>query len=114
MLEYCGCGFPYPLGLEIEGRVDDYILTSKGTKVGRLARIFTHVHGCGEAQLVQTGVKNFVLKVGRGGVVDEPEFRRDLESMLAEEVEFAVVHQDQFVRTKVEKVKSVVREIQFR
>lgn len=110
-VEYCGCGFPYPLGLEIEGRVDDYILTSKGAKVGRLARIFTHVQGCGEAQLVQTGVKNFVLKLGRGGVVDESEFRRDLESMLAEEVEFAVVHQDQFVRTKGGKVKSVVREI---
>lgn len=110
-VDNCGCGFPYPIGLEIEGRVDDYVLNSKGTRVGRLARIFTHVRNCGEAQLVQIGLKRFVLNLGRGGVVDKTEFQRDLQNMLGEEVELTVVHQDEFVRTKGGKVKSVVREI---
>lgn len=109
LVDRCSCGFPYPVARVLEGRIDDYVLRRDDTRVGRLARLFTLVSGCDEAQLIQTGYGRFELRIGASGIVDRVAFQEALEGMLNESVELTVRVTGEFERTSGGKVKTVVR-----
>lgn len=48
---------------QIEGRIDDYILTPDGRKIGRIDHIFKGLKGIREAQVVQEDIYNCTVKV---------------------------------------------------
>lgn len=48
---------------QIEGRIDDYILTPDGRKIGRIDHIFKGLHGIREAQVVQEDLYNCTVRV---------------------------------------------------
>ena len=109
-LDQCSCGYPYAVAKEIEGRIDDYVLAQDGRRVGRLARLFTLVSGCSDAQLAQKSIGSFELRLGAGGIVDAAEFQGRLEGMLGEQISFEILRGAEIRRTKSGKVRSVVRE----
>lgn len=109
-LDQCSCGHPYVLAREIEGRIDDYVVGQDGRKVGRLARLFTLVSGCSDAQLAQRSIGSFELRLGAGGAVDAAEFKSRLEEMLREEISLEILRGAEIRRTRSGKVRSVVRE----
>jgi phenylacetate-CoA ligase len=61
----CECGRPFPLVEEIEGRVEDYVVTPEGYLVGRLDHLFKGVVGVREAQIVQRERNALILRIVR-------------------------------------------------
>lgn len=109
---FCPCGRQNPLGDELDGRTDDYVLTRDGRKVGRLARFFSLIHGVSCAQLVQTGVGVFELRVLRGETVRTyGDLEVELAHILDEEASVIVVEVDALERTQSGKARAVLRRI---
>ena len=69
--DLCGCGWDTPYLTNIVGRIDDYVLTPDGRKIGRLSHIIKDAKGVLESQLVQTDVKNLLIKIVPGDDFDE-------------------------------------------
>jgi phenylacetate-CoA ligase len=59
----CPCGRMYPMVKSVLGRSDDYIVTSRGTLVGRLDHIFKGAKNIVEAQIVQESLDTFEMKI---------------------------------------------------
>lgn len=51
--EHCPCGNPAPILEKLEGRVDDYLLTADGRKIGRLSTAMKRSPTIHSAQIVQ-------------------------------------------------------------
>jgi phenylacetate-CoA ligase len=49
----CVCGSPYPIITQLEGRVDDYLLTADGRRIGRLSTAVKRSPTIHSAQIVQ-------------------------------------------------------------
>lgn len=62
----CGCGWDTQYITEIVGRIDDYVLTKDGRKIGRLSHIIKDGKGVIESQLIQTDRDNLLIKVVAG------------------------------------------------
>jgi phenylacetate-CoA ligase len=65
----CPCGRPGDVFLEIDGRIEDYVMTRDGRLVGRLDHVFKQVYEIEEAQIVQQ--EDGSLEIA---VVPTPEF----------------------------------------
>lgn len=88
----CDCGRPFALVRAIEGRMEDYVVTPGGARVGRLDHLFKGAAGVVEAQIVQDSPGALRLRVVRGeGYGDESErtIRREALSRLGPEVAVA-------------------------
>lgn len=89
----CTCGRPGEVFLDIDGRIEDYVVTPSGRMVGRLDHVFKGRFDIAEAQIVQD--ENGVLRVG---VVPAPEFNdqsirlltRSLRDRLGEDMDVQV------------------------
>lgn len=62
----CPCGNPSPVIRNLEGRVDDYLETSDGRRIGRLSTAFKRSPSIHSAQLLQDRVGHAVLLVRPG------------------------------------------------
>ena len=61
----CECRRPFPLVEEIEGRVEDYVVTPEGYLVGRLDHLFKGIAGVREAQIVQRDRSALIVRFVR-------------------------------------------------
>jgi phenylacetate-CoA ligase len=61
----CDCGCEFPLIERIEGRIEDYIRTPDGRRIGRLDHIFKGCRHVREAQLVQRDPSELCLRIVR-------------------------------------------------
>lgn len=77
----CQCGRAFPIIGEVQGRVDDELVTPDGRPLGRMDPIFKGFKGIQETQIVQTAKNILVFKM----VVDE-QFTRDVEQQLLKEI----------------------------
>lgn len=59
----CGCGRSLPPAPQIEGRLDDAVVTASGRRVGRLDKIITPDLPVREAQIVQESLEHFVIRI---------------------------------------------------
>lgn len=59
----CVCGRKGTLVEKVEGRVDDFIVTSDGKKIGRLDHIFKEAINIQDAQIIQTDERTLVLRI---------------------------------------------------
>lgn len=88
----CPCGRPGDVFLDIDGRIEDYVVTPSGNLVGRLDHVFKGQYDVAEAQIVQKDparldvnivpapgygehsaeqiVKSFQTRLGRGMAVE--------------------------------------------
>jgi len=61
--ESCGCGRTLPLLLEIEGRLDDVVVTPDGRRIGRLDTVFKEDLPIRRAQIVQESIGRLTVRV---------------------------------------------------
>jgi phenylacetate-CoA ligase len=67
----CACGRPGDVFLDIDGRIEDYILTPEGRMVGRMDHVFKGRFDIAEAQIIQDEKDSLKVLVIPGGDFDE-------------------------------------------
>ena len=106
----CPCGNRQPIITNLEGRVDDYLITSSGRKIGRLAgfRRCPNIHS---AQLVQDNFSHAFLLVRPGrnySYKDALSVREDILSRVGD-LEIDIIEVTDIPKTPQGKAVSVVR-----
>ena len=64
--ERCGCGRARPILEKIDGRIEDYVVTPDGRRVGRLDHVFKDAHEVREAQIVQPDPSTLTVRIVPG------------------------------------------------
>lgn len=77
----CECGLPFPVLKNIQGRVDDVVITPSGRRIGRLDPIFKGNDSIKKAQIRQVDAANLCVRLAVN-----PSFAPDVERMLDEEL----------------------------
>jgi phenylacetate-CoA ligase len=106
----CRCGNPQPILKDIEGRVDDYLLTATGRKIGRLAG-FRGSPAIHSAQLVQDRPSHGFLLVRPGANYNRSDAERVRGDILARagDLEVDIAEVDEIPKTPQGKTILVVR-----
>ena len=110
----CPCGRPGDVFLEVDGRIEDYVMTPDGRLVGRLDHIFKEQLDVAEAQVVQETRDGLEVWIVRRETYDESSeqgLEREFRSRLGEEIEIAFRYVDAIAREpngKFRAVKSAV------
>jgi phenylacetate-CoA ligase len=76
----CDCGLQSPVVDSIDGRIESYVITPSGRRVGRLMTVFKKMGTIKEAQIIQEQIDSIVVRV-----VKRPEYVDRDEDMLLEE-----------------------------
>jgi phenylacetate-CoA ligase len=98
----CPCGRPGDVFLDIDGRIEDYVVTPDGRMVGRLDHIFKEQYQIEEAQIVQDDPESIdILIVARGGLDERG--RRSLEREVHSRL-------GPRIRTNIRLVETIMRE----
>lgn len=116
--ESCACGRHFPVILSIDGRMDDYIVTPEGHRVGRLDPIFKGMSSAiKETQIVQRADGNLTINVVKG-TADHQAVEADLRAMLAElrkrvgeTLQIRIDYMDSIPRERNGKFRAVVSEL---
>lgn len=111
--ESCDCGRPGRVVAAIDGRREDYIVTARGARIGRLDHIFKDMIHVREAQLVQQAPGQMTIRIVKG-----PQFAPEDERQLVAEirkrirdVEFQIEYVPTLPRTSRGKLRFVVSTI---
>lgn len=95
----------------VDGRLEDYLFMSDGTRVGRLDQVFKSLDCIRMAQILQTnpGFAEFRIVRGSGyGKSDEAKLRREIENHIGGKCRFEIVYVDDLPRTARGKLRAVV------
>jgi phenylacetate-CoA ligase len=106
----CPCGRPGEVFLEIDGRIEDYVMTPDGRLVGRLDHIFKEQLDVAEAQVLQERKNALeVLIVPRDSYDDRSErgLLREFRSRLGDEIEISIRHVTEIPRESNGKFRAV-------
>lgn len=107
----CRCGRPFPTIKEIIGRKDDMIQTPDGRQVGRLDPVFKGLENIKETQIIQTDMKNILVKLVPGILFSDTDKKRLIESLKArigDEMDIEIEQVEVIPREKNGKFRSVV------
>lgn len=107
----CDCGRPGRIVDAIDGRQEDYIVTDKGARIGRLDHVFKDMVHVREAQLVQDEPGRMTVRIVKGpGYTDDDErrLRAEMRARVGEDVSFDVAYVDAISRTSRGKLRFVV------
>jgi len=110
----CPCGRPGRLVSQIDGRVEDFIITRRGTMLGRLCHIFFDLINVREAQLRQDRPGEMTVLVVRGDrytEADERQLYAEIFLRVGNDVTFDVQYVNSIPRTKSGKLRFVVSSI---
>lgn len=111
----CPCGREMPVVKRITGRMDDYVITSDGRRVGRLDHIFKGVRFIAEAQIVQRevgAIEIVVVAAGSEDMAAEVEkIRRNALERLGESARIRIDLVSRIPRTANGKLQLVVSEL---
>ena len=109
--ERCGCGRNRPILEKIDGRIEDYIVTPDGRRVGRLDHVFKDTHEVHEAQIVQPdyGILNVRIVPGSSyGPEAQARIDREFRSRLGDEIEINYELHDALPREPNGKFRAVL------
>jgi len=107
----CACGRNFPILNRICGRMDDYIKTPSGRKVGRLDPIFKCVTSTRLAQIVQTDLSHITINIVPGGTYVDDDGRiivNELRKRVGDDVCIDLRIVEEIKTNKNGKFKSVV------
>jgi phenylacetate-CoA ligase len=107
----CACGRPGRVVERLDGRLEDYVITRSGAKLGRLDHIFKDMVNVREAQIRQARAGAITIAVVRGAgwtERDEAELRRAVLQRIGDELEFEIDYVEAVERTGAEKLRLVV------
>lgn len=106
----CDCGRPGRVVDAIDGRCEDYVIGSAGTRFGRLDHIFKDAANVREAQIRQTSAGRMTLAVVRApgyDAGDERRLRQAARARVGDEVAVEVSYVDALPRTAAGKLRFV-------
>ncbi len=106
----CPCGRPGDVFLDIDGRIEDYIVTPDGRLVGRMDHVFKGRFDIAEAQLVQDRVEALKVLLVPGQDWNDSgrqSLERELKSRLGAKMEIEIELTDQIMREPNGKLRAV-------
>jgi phenylacetate-CoA ligase len=109
----CPCGRHGRIVRAIDGRLEDYVVLSSGAKVGRMDHVFKDMVNVREAQIVQCGDGQIVVRLARGthyAASDETMLLDELTKRLGHDSRISIQYVDSIPRTKSGKFRLVVKE----
>jgi len=109
--EVCPCGNPGRVVESIDGRIEDYVLTAQGVRVGRLDHIVKDMVNVRECQIVQEEKGAIQFRVVRGNSYskrDEEKLRAESAKRLGDDMRIDIVYVDALERTDRGKLRFVV------
>lgn len=98
----------------VDGRQEDYLVMSDGTRIGRLDQIFKSLEHVRMAQIRQASAGRAEFRIVRGsgyGGADETQLRREIENHIGGKCRFEIVYVDDLPRTARGKLRAVINEI---
>ncbi|MEE2665158.1 MAG: hypothetical protein VX681_13655 [Myxococcota bacterium] len=110
----CPCGRPGDSFFEVDGRIEDYVLTPDGRLVGRMDHVFKEQFEVAEAQIVQRDPSEIeVLIVPRDGYDDSTERSviREIRSRLGREIEIRLRLVNEIAREANGKFRAVKSDV---
>lgn len=110
----CDCGRAGRLIQSIDGRQDDYIVLSNGTRLGRLGYIFRNATRIREAQIHQRRIGQITIRIVRGEgytEADEQALLRSSRQWLGDREQITCEYVDALPRTRSGKLRLVVSEL---
>ncbi len=110
----CPCGRQSPIARYIDGRMESYILTPDGRKIGRLARVFGDLPRVKESQIVQRTKSELLVRVVQKNgysATDESAYRNKLTEIVGKDFQIEFEYLDLIPRNKSGKFSAVVSEI---
>ena len=110
----CECGRKSTIIKQIEGRVEDYVITPENRKISRFDYIFKDTPGIKEAQIVQKERGSIIIRI-----LPRDDFSPDTESIIKEEIRkrisstlaVAFVYVDSIPREPSGKFRAVISEL---
>jgi phenylacetate-CoA ligase len=108
-------GIP-PVINQIVGRIDDYLITKDGTKIGRMDLVFKGIHNIKFAQIIQNDPSYFkvnIVKTRQYTKLDEDAIRKNIIDRIGIETlfEFNYIGEHDLIKTKRGKFKLVINNI---
>ena len=79
--ETCTCGRESPIIEKIDGRMDSYILTPDGKRLGRLGFLFYHCKNIKEAQIVQNELSTVIFRIVKNHNYNEQDEKQLIETI---------------------------------
>lgn len=110
----CDCGRPGRVVASIDGRQEDYIVTSAGTRIGRLDHVFKDMTNIREAQLFQQAAGTMTVRIVKGPCyreADERQLREEIIKRVGRDVTFDISYVEAIERTSRGKLRFVVSAI---
>lgn len=98
----CPCGRPGDVFLDVDGRIEDYVVTPDGRWIGRLDHIFKEQLDVAEAQIVQETAEAIEVRI-----VPRPSFDARAEAGLLKEIRSRVGDQ---IRIELVRLQEIPRE----
>jgi phenylacetate-CoA ligase len=106
----CACGRPGDVFLDVDGRIEDYVVTPDGRWIGRLDHIFKEQLDIAEAQIVQESVASIEVRVVPRKTFDqqaEKELLKEIRSRLGDEIRIELRRVEEIPREANGKFRAV-------
>jgi phenylacetate-CoA ligase len=107
----CGCGRPGRVVDAIDGRMEDYVVLSNGTRLGRLDHIFKDMVHIREAQLYQARAGELEVRIVRDegfGRPQERRLRQEIQKRVGNFLKFDIRYVDALEHTSAGKLRFVI------
>lgn len=111
----CGCGHPGRIVEKIDGRIEDYVITTNGVKIGRLDHILKDMLNIREAQIIQNEVGKIDFLIVKGESYsgdDESRLITETKKRLGQDMKIRVKYVQSLERSKTGKLRFVVSGLQ--
>jgi len=106
----CSCGRPGDVFLDVDGRIEDYVVTPDGRFIGRLDHIFKEQTDIAEAQILQedaSGIEVRVIRQPSWTGDSEAALLREIRSRLGDEIRVELNFVDEIAREANGKFRAV-------
>ncbi len=110
----CSCGRGGVVVERIDGRIESFVVTPEGVRVGRLDHVYKGLRGIRESQIVQRRPDQVIVRVVRGPAFRpevEADLRRALGCRLGPGMSIAVEYVAQIPRSRSGKLRAVISEL---
>jgi phenylacetate-CoA ligase len=111
----CSCGNPGRLVESIDGRIEDYVLTPRGARIGRLDHILKDMTNIRECQIVQEATNAVQFRVVRRAEyskADEAKLRLEAQRRLGAEMDIEIRYVDELERSSRGKLRFVISRLE--
>jgi phenylacetate-CoA ligase len=111
----CPCGRSRPVLEQVEGRIEDYVVTPDGRRVGRMDHVFKEALEVKEAQIIQPSARRIIVRVVPRpgyGIAAERALERAFRARLGNEIQIVYECTDVIPRGPHGKFRAVVSEIE--